>query len=71
MYVVNPGIQQKFHTENLFFTIPFVVFGIFRYLYLTYIKDRGESPEDIIFSDLPFAINIIIWVLVFILLITY
>jgi len=71
MYVVNPGIQQKFHTEKLFFTIPFVVFGIFRYLYLTYIKNKGESPEDILFSDLPFTINIIIWVLVFVLLITY
>ncbi|MCP5109112.1 MAG: hypothetical protein GY950_37370, partial [bacterium] len=35
IYVVNPDIQQKFHTKQLYLTVPFVVFGIFRYLYLT------------------------------------
>jgi 4-hydroxybenzoate polyprenyltransferase len=69
MYVVNPDIQSKFHTRNLFLTIPFVVFGIFRYLYLTYTKDKGESPEEIIFSDLPFSLNIVLWVIVFVFLI--
>jgi 4-hydroxybenzoate polyprenyltransferase len=71
MYVLNPGIQMKFNTENLYFTIPFVVFGIFRYLYLIYTEEKGESPEEIIFSDLPFTLNIILWVIVFILLILY
>jgi 4-hydroxybenzoate polyprenyltransferase len=69
MYVVNPDIQSKFHTRNLFLTIPFVVFGVFRYLYLTYSKDKGESPEEIIFSDLPFSLNIVLWVIVFVFLI--
>ena len=71
MYVLNPGIQMKFNTENLYFTIPFVVFGIFRYLYLIYTEEKGESPEEIIFSDLPFTLNIILWVIVFIVLILY
>ncbi len=71
MYVLNPGIQQKFDTEKLFFTIPFVVFGIFRYLYLVYTKEKGESPEEVFFSDLPFSLNIVLWVIVFILLICY
>lgn len=71
MYVLNPGIQMKFNTENLYFTIPFVVFGIFRYLYLIYTEEKGESPEEIIFSDLPFTLNIILWVIVFVLLILY
>jgi 4-hydroxybenzoate polyprenyltransferase len=71
MYVLNPGIQQKFNTEKLFFTIPFVVFGIFRYLYLVYTKNKGESPEEILFSDLPFSLNMVLWVIVFILLICY
>ena len=71
MYVLNPGIQMKFNTENLYFTIPFVVFGIFRYLYLIYTEGKGESPEEIIFSDLPFTLNIILWVIVFVLLILY
>ena len=69
IYVANPNIQQKFHTPYLYLTVPFVVFGIFRYLYLTYVKGEGESPAEIIFSDIPFTINAIIWVTVFILLI--
>lgn len=69
MYVVNPDIQSKFHTRNLFLTIPFVLFGIFRYLYLTYTRDKGESPEEIIFSDLPFSLNMILWVIVFVFII--
>ena len=68
MYVVHPDIQTKFHTDKLFFTIPFFVFGMFRYLYLTYIKEQGESPEEIIFSDLPFTLNILFWVAVFVFL---
>jgi 4-hydroxybenzoate polyprenyltransferase len=69
IYVTNPDIQQKFGTNILYLTVPFVVFGIFRYLYLTYVKGKGENPAEIIFSDIPFTANGIIWVLVFILLI--
>jgi 4-hydroxybenzoate polyprenyltransferase len=69
IYVVNPDIQQKFHTKYLYLTVPFVVFGIFRYLYLTYVKGKGENPAEIIFSDIPFTANAFVWVTVFILLI--
>jgi len=71
IYVINPDIQQKFHTRQLYLTVPFVVFGIFRYLYLTYSEGKGESPSEIIFSDLPFFLNIILWVGVFIAIIFY
>lgn len=71
IYVVNPDILQKFHTKELYLTVPFVVFGIFRYLYLTYSKDKGENPADIIFSDLPFTANILAWVATFVLIILY
>jgi 4-hydroxybenzoate polyprenyltransferase len=69
VYVVNPDILEKFHTRLLYLTVPFVVFGIFRYLYLTYVKGKGENPAEIIFSDLPFTINGFLWVTVFVLLI--
>ena len=71
MYVLSPDVQQKFRTANLFYTVPFVIFGIFRYLYLAYAKGEGESPSEIIYTDLPFTLNIIIWVSVFILLVTH
>ncbi len=70
-YVLDSKIQTKFHTDKLYFTIPFVVFGIFRYLYLSLVMDKGESPEEILFSDIPFAVNIILWVLSFVGIIYY
>ncbi len=44
-------------------TIPFVIYGIFRYLYLVHNEELGESPEEILLSDLPTIINIVLWVL--------
>lgn len=70
MYVLSPDVQQKFGTGNLFYTVPFVLFGIFRYLFLSYARGRGESPSDIITSDLPFTLNLVLWVAVFILLVS-
>jgi 4-hydroxybenzoate polyprenyltransferase len=70
MYVLSPDVQQKFHTDKLFYTVPFVIFGIFRYLFLSYSKGEGESPSDIIYSDLPFTLNLVLWVCAFILLVT-
>ncbi|MBN2400451.1 MAG: decaprenyl-phosphate phosphoribosyltransferase [Candidatus Aminicenantes bacterium] len=71
MYVLSPEVQQKFHTANLFYTVPFVIFGIFRYLFLAYAMGEGESPSEIIYTDLPFTLNIILWVSVFILLVNH
>jgi len=45
-------------------TIPFVVYGIFRYLYLVYKQDLGESPEEVLLKDKPMIINILLWVMV-------
>ncbi len=70
MYVLSPDVQQKFRTDNLFYTVPFVIFGIFRYLFLSYARGQGESPSDIITSDLPFTLNLVLWVSVFILLVS-
>ncbi|HHU76388.1 MAG TPA: decaprenyl-phosphate phosphoribosyltransferase [Firmicutes bacterium] len=44
-------------------TIPFVIYGIFRYLYLVHNDALGENPEEILLSDWPTIINIILWVL--------
>jgi len=70
-YVLNPDIQLKFKTKQLYLTVPFVVFGIFRYLYLTYVKGKGENAAEIIFSDIPFTFNAFVWVLFFILILLY
>ena len=42
-------------------TIPFVVYGLFRYIYLMHTKELGENPEDIIISDAPLLIAVVLW----------
>jgi len=69
MYVLSPDVQAKFGTDRLFYTVPFVIFAIFRYLYLSYTKGEGESPSEIIYTDLPFTLSGILWVVLFILLV--
>jgi 4-hydroxybenzoate polyprenyltransferase len=50
------------HTELFMLTIPFVIYGIFRYLYLIYAKDLGDSPDEVLMQDKPLIINILAWV---------
>jgi len=51
LYTLSYETIQKFQTENLGFTIPIVLYGIFRYLYLVYQKEEGGHPELLFFDD--------------------
>jgi hypothetical protein len=42
-------------------TIPFVIYGIFRYLYLIQLKHSGGAPEDVLLSDRPLQLTVILW----------
>ena len=61
LYTVSEKAISTFHTENLIYTTPFVIFGIFRYLYLLHKKNLGESPEQIVTKDIAIIINILLW----------
>ena len=58
IYTIWPETVEKFGTEKLVFTVPFVLFGIFRYLYLVHKKMEGGRPEKVLLTDLPMIINI-------------
>lgn len=48
----------------LILTVPFVLYGIFRYLYLVYSKEQGANPEQLIVEDKPLMFNLLIWAVV-------
>lgn len=48
--------------DRMMFTVPFVVYGLFRYLYLIYQRGEGGSPEKILLRDIPTLVNIVLWV---------
>ena len=68
LYTIAPETVQKFQTTQLIYTVPFILYGIFRYLYLIHRKNEGGSPEKVLFTDKPLLINILIYALVVILI---
>jgi len=62
-YTMAPDTVQKYRTEKLAWTIPFVLYGIFRYLYLVHQKEKGGSPTDILATDRPLLLNVFLWAL--------
>ena len=48
--------------HSMMLTIPFVLYGIFRYLYLVNVKKEGGSPEEVLLRDLPILVTAIGWV---------
>jgi 4-hydroxybenzoate polyprenyltransferase len=62
-YTTAPETVQKFGTGHLFWTVPFVLYGIFRYLYLVHRRDQGGSPSDILLADRPLLAAVALWAL--------
>jgi len=63
LYAMSEQTVSKVGTRNLIYTVPFVLYGVFRYLYLIHEKSEGGSPETILVTDKPLIIDILLWVL--------
>ena len=64
LYTLDATTVEKFGTRNLVFTVPFVVFGLFRYLYLVHQRKEGDSPTTLLFTDKTTWTNILLWFVV-------
>ena len=69
LYSVSERTVNIFGTENLIYTTPFVVYGIFRFMYLEYIRNKGDNTTKIVFTDVQLIITIFAYTLTTILII--
>ena len=63
LYTMSPETVAKFHTPLLPATLPFVIYGIFRYLYLLYRRQLGGNPSELFLNDGPLLLNSVCWVI--------
>lgn len=61
LYTIAPETVAKFGSRNLIFTFPFVLYAIYRYLYLVYRKDLGGAPERVFVTDTPMIVAVLLW----------
>ena len=62
LYTMSPETVAKFHTPLLPATLPFVLYGIFRYLYLLYRRQLGGNPSDLFLNDRALLVNTLGWI---------
>jgi 4-hydroxybenzoate polyprenyltransferase len=62
-YTISPETQEKFGTAWLGLTIPFPLYGIFRYLYLVHRREGGGSPAELLLTDRPLLVCVALWAL--------
>lgn len=60
LYVVTAENLPSNHA--MVFSVPFVLYGIFRYQYLVYRRGIGDSPEDVVLQDVPLMIDVFLWI---------
>ena len=69
LYSVSQRTVSVFGTENLIYTTPFVVFGIFRFMYLEYLNQKGENTTQVMLTDIPMIVTVVLYVVTTVLII--
>ncbi|MEL7059500.1 MAG: decaprenyl-phosphate phosphoribosyltransferase [Acidobacteriota bacterium] len=64
LYAVDDDTVARFGSDALVYTVPLVLFGIFRYLYLIYQRPDRRNPTEALLRDPPFVANVVVWGLV-------
>lgn len=61
IYTCSPEVVTRFGTDKLYMTLPFVVYGVFRYLYLVHHKTGGGDPSRTLITDWPLGLTVFLW----------
>jgi len=62
IYTASAEVETKLGTRHLYLTVPFVAFGILRYLYLIDERNEGGDPARLLLSDKPLLISVLLWI---------
>jgi decaprenyl-phosphate phosphoribosyltransferase len=71
MYTLSPVVIGNFSTHRLYYTILFVVAGMFRYLQIALVENNTGSPTNVLYKDRFIQVSLILWLLSFYLIIYY
>ena len=64
VYCMWPAVAEKLGTDHMYATVPFVVFGVFRYLFLVYGRAEGGNPASVLLADVPLQMGVASWLTV-------
>ena len=62
LYTIDTRTVEVRGTHRLMYTIPFVIYGLFRYLYLVHQRGEGGEPSRVLLSDMPLCVDIALYV---------
>jgi 4-hydroxybenzoate polyprenyltransferase len=68
LYTIEAPTIKVANTNTALVTVPFVLYGFFRYLYLIHVKGEGSAPDEVLLQDLPLLITIVLWGLTFVII---
>jgi len=63
IYTCSPEVIARLHTDKLYLSLPFVIYGLFRYLYLVRYQGEGSDPSKLLLSDKPIVLCVVLWAL--------
>ena len=64
LYTISDRTVAELGSRDLLFTIPFVIYGIFRYLYLIHRHGQGDAPDQVLLNDIPLLLTVVIYTIV-------
>ena len=63
LYAISPDVVSRLNGKyDMLYSVAFVIYGIFRYLYLIHVRKEGDDPSEVLLTDAPIIINLILWI---------
>lgn len=63
LYTISADIINRLGNHNMAYSIVFVIYGLFRYLYLVHVKKAGDDPGELLFADRSLMLAVILWII--------